>query len=888
MARITREMLRVRLVQLLATPSPLNHSDSQADYSSLALLSIPTDDAFVTEAYRRVLLREPDLEGMQHFLGVLKACRQMVIDSLVKSQGGSEAAERMPRIAQADGGVTETRPHFIDLTDLDRFEAEEVFVRESYRRILGREADTRGLGYWWTLLLFGVPKVQVLAALVRSNEAQARNLDLDFLWKGQNIQTAGEQANEPDTPCRLTSSSKSSVDKGVPEETLRMVDLTDLDQFDTEEAFVRESYRRILGREADPEGLAHFTTVVASGVSKVQVLALLAESTEAQARNMGFLWQGQRIQAAAERSTESATYADGPVPEQRPGAIDLSGLDQFETEDAFVRESHRRIVGREGDAEGIRHYRELLICGAPKIQVLAQLATSPEAKARSICFLWRGTELPAPVRLGIGTRLRLLYRRTTGQSRFEEALSSLGSQLQTVLERDNALREDINLFSTRTLAAQAQLAAKCDGVVSDIEKLSNRVLKTTAAMLAGHARVENKCENIESETVKQQGRNTGKLSEIASKIENLSNQVLRTKAAAQAAHVSIETKCDAIRSDVKKEGSLWTSKLGEVAGAVERVVKLSMNLGLGGIGEKFDTFSADIRIREEAIQRLQKLGHAEIIQEIAGLHKRAEGIARSIRPPVLAAADVLVTKVDDLVLAVPREDWPLAAYYSFWGSVDQGMTRCFASLLRPDMVVVDIGANIGIHSLYAARAVGEGGRIYSFEPTPRTFAVLRKNLELNGARCVEAFPWAVLDHAGEVALYLREGASGLNSLFPEGGTGKSISVNAVTLDDALPSHERVDVVKIDAEGAEPFILRGMKKIFARNPSLIVLLEFAPALLTRAGIAPPAFLETLRNMGFEIQQVDDFTGALSPLTNEQLLASESSNLHLQRSSSRSIE
>jgi hypothetical protein len=112
-------------------------------------------------------------------------------------------------------------------------------------------------------------------------------------------------------------------------------------------------------------------------------------------------------------------------------------------------------------------------------------------------------------------------------------------------------------------------------------------------------------------------------------------------------------------------------------------------------------------------------------------------------------------------------------------------------------------------------------------------------------------------------------------------------VNAVTLDDALPSHERVDVVKIDAEGAEPFILRGMKKIFARNPSLIVLLEFAPALLTRAGIAPPAFLETLRNMGFEIQQVDDFTGALSPLTNEQLLASESSNLHLQRSSIRSI-
>src|SRR5205807_1845884 len=116
-----------------------------------------------------------------------------------------------------------------------------------------------------------------------------------------------------------------------------------------------------------------------------------------------------------------------------------------------------------------------------------------------------------------------------------------------------------------------------------------------------------------------------------------------------------------------------------------------------------------------------------------------------IRPPVLNGPELLVTKVNDFVLALPKEDWILAAHYSFWGTVERGMTLYLQSMLRPGMVFVDVGANIGIHTLHAARAVGASGMVYSFEPDPKTFAVLQQNVRANGIQRVELFPVALLD-----------------------------------------------------------------------------------------------------------------------------------------------
>jgi FkbM family methyltransferase len=514
----------------------------------------------------------------------------------------------------------------------------------------------------------------------------------------------------------------------------------DLQSIPDDEGFVIEAYRRIVERQPDLDGMHHFLQVLKTHPRQTVIDAL----TNAR----------QSAPATAQRTPQSAS-----------GFVDLTDMDRFGAADELVKEGYRRILGREGDGAGLAHYRDLLACGVPRAQVLAIIAASAEARSRNLRFLWHGTSLPAPGRLGLATRLRLLAWRLTGRSRLEDALVSLSVDMRAMGVRYESLREDVQVLSTKVLNTQT----------------------------------------------------------------------------------SIEEKYPTI--------SAMDAMLG--------VVYQKLDATLGGVFQKLDAIAGDVRIREEAIRA------------------RVEAIAGMIRPPVLAGTDVLVTKVDDFVLAIPREDWSLAAYYSYWGTVDQGLTRCFTALLRPGMVVADIGANIGLHTLQAARGVGELGKVYSFEPAPRTLDILRKNVKASGFQCVELFPFAVLDRHGQVRLHLYEGESPLNTLFAESGQEQSIPVEAVMLDEVLRGREHVDIVKIDAEGAEPFILRGMKRILAANPALIVLLEFAPTHLQRAGVAPADFLHELRATEFEIRRVDDLTGELSTPADEQLLTANSSNLHLQR-------
>jgi len=101
------------------------------------------------------------------------------------------------------------------------------------------------------------------------------------------------------------------------------------------------------------------------------------------------------------------------------------------------------------------------------------------------------------------------------------------------------------------------------------------------------------------------------------------------------------------------------------------------------------------------------------------------------------------------------------------------------------------------------------------------------------------------------------------------------------LDDALADQARVDVIKVDAEGAEPFVLRGMQNVLRSNPHLRLFIEFAPQLLQRAGVDPAAFLDELAEMGLHIRLVDDLSGELRHITTSDLLRCYSTNLGLSR-------
>ena len=97
--------------------------------------------------------------------------------------------------------------------------------------------------------------------------------------------------------------------------------------------------------------------------------------------------------------------------------------------------------------------------------------------------------------------------------------------------------------------------------------------------------------------------------------------------------------------------------------------------------------------------------------------------------------------------------------------------------------------------------------------------------------------------------------------------------------DSLLGNEKIDLVKIDVEGAEPLVLEGMKDIIEKNPELRIILEFTPDNLLHAGIQPIEFLQKLMESGFRIQCINEETGSLEEIFTDKLINKVSSNLLL---------
>lgn len=135
--------------------------------------------------------------------------------------------------------------------------------------------------------------------------------------------------------------------------------------------------------------------------------------------------------------------------------------------------------------------------------------------------------------------------------------------------------------------------------------------------------------------------------------------------------------------------------------------------------------------------------------------------------------------------------------------------RALTAHVRPDDLVVDVGANQGVYTVLLAKACPRG-RVIAFEPLPSNRGLIARNLELNGITNAETRPEVLSDRPGTVAFSVAadSGFSGLR------GTGRKpeetvLQVSATTLDEAFGGKSRApDVIKIDVEGAELAVLRG--------------------------------------------------------------------------------
>jgi FkbM family methyltransferase len=151
------------------------------------------------------------------------------------------------------------------------------------------------------------------------------------------------------------------------------------------------------------------------------------------------------------------------------------------------------------------------------------------------------------------------------------------------------------------------------------------------------------------------------------------------------------------------------------------------------------------------------------------------------------------------------------------------VVRLLERSLRPGMTVVDVGANVGLHTVVAAQLVAPDGHVFAVEPVPWTVDVLRANLWRHGCENVTVLPLAAGAARAEARLSVpADGRSGASVV--DAGGGDAVRVEPL---DELVESGRVDVLKVDVEGSELGVLEGARKLIARSPGLIAVVEFRP-------------------------------------------------------------
>ncbi len=170
-------------------------------------------------------------------------------------------------------------------------------------------------------------------------------------------------------------------------------------------------------------------------------------------------------------------------------------------------------------------------------------------------------------------------------------------------------------------------------------------------------------------------------------------------------------------------------------------------------------------------------------------------------------------------------DTGVASSIMFFGMAEPHVTEVFRKITRPGMTILDIGANIGWYTLLGANLVGPSGKVISVEPEPRNFNMLAESVKMNNLRNVRLINACISQSSGKVKLYLSATNQGGHSIiYP---TDHYVESDAVTIDQILKQEGKVDILKIDAESAEPLIFEGGTSLLKQNFRLHILMEYSP-------------------------------------------------------------
>ena len=143
--------------------------------------------------------------------------------------------------------------------------------------------------------------------------------------------------------------------------------------------------------------------------------------------------------------------------------------------------------------------------------------------------------------------------------------------------------------------------------------------------------------------------------------------------------------------------------------------------------------------------------------------------------------------------------------------------------IKEGMNVIDVGANIGVYTVLATEKVGKNGKVVAIEPEPKNYKQLLGNIKLNNFQNVIPIEAALTDHNGIEKLYCSPWA-GCHSLVITKDRIPSVEVSVKTLDKLVEelNLKKIDLIKIDTEGAEIPVLKGAERMLKANPNMRIL------------------------------------------------------------------
>lgn len=228
---------------------------------------------------------------------------------------------------------------------------------------------------------------------------------------------------------------------------------------------------------------------------------------------------------------------------------------------------------------------------------------------------------------------------------------------------------------------------------------------------------------------------------------------------------------------------------------------------------------------------------------------------------------VLTETFFDAKIYLESRDISLTPHIMRGGGWEEELTSLLIRELRPGDGFLDIGANCGYFSLLAARMVGPTGFVAAFEPQPKLARLIGNSLSINGFlsfACVRAHALGAapgIGHLGHIRDYF--GSASMVSTFGDADIPKT-EIAILPLDRALaeiaaqhPRFKPPRVMKIDAEGFEYFIWKGMAELVRRPDKLTIIMEFGPSRFVDQGQDPALFLDEMAAAGFRLSVLAGF-------------------------------